>query len=209
MDESGLENINDEALVEATLANPDSFGFLMERYEAKLDRYLVRLGVMNKEDREDLLQEIFIKVYRNLNGFDTDFSFSSWVYRIAHNETVSWFRKRSVRPEGYLVGESDEILRFIKDRQDSPELVFDQGLNADMVRVALEKIDDKYRQVIILRYFENKEYEEISDILEIPVGSVGTWLFRGKKQLQRVLDEDKIRIINIWKSKNCPLKSVS
>jgi RNA polymerase sigma-70 factor, ECF subfamily len=188
------EQQTDEALVIASLRTPDSFGLLVERYEVKLNRYLVRLGIMNREDREDLLQEIFIKVYRNLNGFDTDLSFSSWIYRIAHNETVSWFRKRSVRPEGYLVGESDEVLRFIKDRQDSSELVFDQGLNAEVVRAALKEIDEKYRQVIILRYFENKEYEEISDILEIPVGSVGTWLYRGKKQLQRVLDTNKIRI---------------
>lgn len=194
MAEFGLTPISDEALVEATLQTPDLFGLLVERYEAKLNRYLVRLGVKNQEDREDLLQEIFIKVYRNLNDFDTSLSFSSWIYRIAHNETVSWFRKRSVRPEGYLVGESDEILSFITDKQDSPELVFDQGLNAEVVRAALLQIDEKYRQVIILRYFEHKEYEEISDILEMPVGSVGTWLYRGKKQLRRVLESNKIRI---------------
>jgi len=189
-----LTNLTDEMLVSATLEDADNFGLLVDRYEAKLDRYLLRLGVRNREDRQDLLQEIFFKVYRNLNGFDTDLSFSSWIYRITHNEAVSSFRKRSVRPEGYLVAESDDILRFINDKQDSPELTFDLDLNSEAIRDALGRISDKYRQVIILRYFEHKEYEEISDIMQIPIGSVGTWLYRGKKQLLAELDTNKIRI---------------
>ena len=61
----------------------------------------MRLGIRNAEDREDTLQDIFIKIYKNLNGFDTNLSFSSWVYRIAHNEAISAYRKKNVRPEGH------------------------------------------------------------------------------------------------------------
>jgi RNA polymerase sigma-70 factor (ECF subfamily) len=177
-----------------TLKDPNQYGLLVERYEAKLKRYITRLGVRVPDDQLDVLQEIFIKAYRNLNSFDSSFSFSSWIYRIAHNEAVSWFRKKNVRPEGHLVGDSDELLSFLSAKDDSVDVNFDKGVNAEELTRALELIDDKYREPIILRFFEHKEYDEISDILQIPMGSVGTLLHRGKKQLAGVLNKDKLRI---------------
>jgi RNA polymerase sigma-70 factor (ECF subfamily) len=185
---------SDEEVVRMTLKDPNQYGLLMERYEAKLKRYIARLGVRNPDDQLDVLQEIFIKAYRNLNGFDTSLSFSSWIYRIAHNESISWYRKKNVRPEGHLVGDGDEILGFLASSQEGEEVKFDQTINADEVNKALELIDEKYREPIILRFFEHKEYDEISDILEIPIGSVGTLLHRGKKQLAHVLNKDILRI---------------
>lgn len=185
---------SDEEIVRMTLRDPNQYGLLMERYEAKLKRYITRLGIRNPEDQLDVLQEIFIKAYRNLNGFDTSLSFSSWIYRIAHNESISFYRKKNVRPEGHLVGDSDEILGFLASSQEGEEVKFDKVINADEVNKALESLDEKYRQPIILRFFEHKEYDEISDILEIPIGSVGTLLHRGKKQLANVLNKDILRI---------------
>lgn len=185
---------SDEELVTLSIENKDHFGLLIERYEAKLSRYVLRLGVRNEDDRLDVLQEIFIKVYKNLNGFDTKLSFSSWIYRIAHNEAVSWYRKTSVRPEGHLVADSDEIVTLLSGKEESAEVTFDKSVNADEVSKAIMHIDEKYREVLILRFFEHKEYEEISDILKIPVGSVGTLIHRGKKQLATALNTDAIRI---------------
>jgi RNA polymerase sigma-70 factor (ECF subfamily) len=185
---------SDEEIVRMTLKDPNQYGLLVERYEAKLKRYITRLGVRVPDDQLDVLQEIFIKAYRNLNSFDSSFSFSSWIYRIAHNEAVSWFRKKNVRPEGHLVGDSDELLSFLSAKDDSVDVNFDKGVNAEELTRALELIDDKYREPIILRFFEHKEYDEISDILQIPMGSVGTLLHRGKKQLAGVLNKDKLRI---------------
>lgn len=185
---------SDEEVVKLTLKDKHMFGILIERYEPKLKRYIARLGVRNPDDQLDVMQEVFLKVYRNLNGFDTKLSFSSWIYRIAHNEAISWYRKLSVRPEGHLVADGDEILSFISQKEESADKVFDAKLDAKEVNEALLKIDDKYRQVIILRYFEHKEYDEIADILKMPVGSVGTLLHRGKKQLQNVLKKSTLRI---------------
>lgn len=185
---------SDEELVTLTLKDKEHFGLLIERYEAKLSRYITRLGVRNDEDKLDVLQDIFIKVYKNLNGFDVKLSFSSWIYRIAHNEAISWYRKKNVRPEGHLVAESDEIVTLLSSKEDAADVQFDKEVNANQVSAALEDIDAKYREVLILRFFEHKEYDEISDILQIPVGSVGTLIHRGKKQLANALNTEAIRI---------------
>lgn len=185
---------SDEEIVRLTLSDPNQYGLLVERYEPKLQRYITRLGVRVHDDQLDVLQEIFIKAYRNLNGFDTSLSFSSWIYRIAHNEAISFYRKKNVRPEGHLVGDGDEVLSFISSSLEGSDVTFDKTINAKQVEEALLTLDEKYREPIILRFFEHKEYDEISDILQIPIGSVGTLLHRGKKQLADVLNKDALRI---------------
>jgi RNA polymerase sigma-70 factor (ECF subfamily) len=188
------QQVTDETIVSLSIADKQQFGVLMDRYEVKLSRYINRLGVRNPDDQLDVLQEIFLKVYRNLNGFDPKLKFSSWIYRIAHNEAISWYRKKNVRPEGHLIADSEEILTFTAGSLDSAETLFDQDVNADVVRDALQSINSKYKQVLILRFFEYKEYEEISDILQIPIGSVGTLIHRGKKQLASAINTEHIRI---------------
>ncbi len=192
---SEVENqLSDEVIVAETLKEPNSFGLIIERYEAKLKRYIMRLGVRNHDDQLDVLQEIFIKAYRNLNSFDTSLTFSSWIYRIAHNEAISWYRKQSVRPEGHLISDGEDVLSLISSKEEAAEIAFDKNVNATELAKALEEIELKYKEVLILRYFEHKEYEEISDILKIPSGSVGTLIYRGKKQLYNALNSKIARI---------------
>jgi len=194
MEQEPTSDLSDEALVIKTLSDKQYFGEVVDRYEAKLTRYVARLGIRNPDDQLDVLQDIFLKVYKNLNAFDTSMQFSSWIYRISHNEAISSYRKKNVRPEGHLVADSEELLGFLSAKEDGADVDFDKTINAEQVNSALLKIEDKYRQVLILRFFEHKEYEEISDILKIPIGSVGTLLHRGKKQLADVLNTDAIRI---------------
>lgn len=186
--------MTDQQMVAMALEDNVHFEHIVNRYEAKLSRYIERLGVRNAEDKEDVLQEVFIKVYRNLNGFDTAMKFSSWIYRIAHNEAISWFRKKNVRPEGHTVGESEDILNLVATKEDGADVQFDKDINAAVVQEALDALDDRYRDPLILRFFEHKEYEEISDILKIPIGSVGTLIHRGKHQLKGLIDETHIRV---------------
>lgn len=185
---------SDEELVKKTLEDKVYFGDLVERYQAKLSRYIARLGVHDPEDQSDVLQDVFLKVYKNLNAFDEKMKFSSWIYRISHNEAISWYRKKNVRPEGHLIADSEELISFLSTKADSADVEFDKNVNIEVLNEALMRINEKYREVLILRFFEHKEYEEISDILKIPVGSVGTLLHRGKKQLENALNKDAIRI---------------
>ncbi len=186
-----LEAKSDAEVVAQALLERDAFGVLIERYEAKLDRYVRRLGVGRKEDRQDVLQDIFIKVYRNLHAFDQSLSFSSWVYRIAHNETMSWFRKRKARPDHTLVDDGEEALSFVSDVHTADESALLRE-DQDVVRRALAELPQKYRDVLLLRFFEEKSYEEISDILHIPIGTVATLVFRAKDRLRHLLEKHHV-----------------
>jgi RNA polymerase sigma-70 factor (ECF subfamily) len=185
MSEHG-NSLTDEHIVGEALVHKEAFGELVRRYETRLTRYLHRLGVHRHEDAEDLLQNIFLKTYRNLNEFDRNLKFSSWIYRIAHNETMSFFRSRSVRPEGSLLNDSEEALDMLRSGLDSSREA-EHGLDSKHLSKALSLLDAKYRDVIVLRYFEEREYAEISDILRIPSGTVATLLNRAKKKLQKLL----------------------
>ncbi len=190
-----LETATDAEVVARTLVDTSAFTLLVERYEEKLVRYIRRLGIRNTEDGEDVLQEIFIKVYKNLNAFDSSLSFSSWIYRIAHNEAISFYRKQTVRPEGHQLPDSTDVLTWLPEETiDSAERLFDSRVNATVVQQALIDLDSKYRDAIILRFFEHKEYDEISDILKIPIGSVGTLIHRGKKQLADLIPAEQVAI---------------
>lgn len=183
MNASTEEKVLDEEIVALALRKKEAFAVLVRRYEERLTRYVRRLGVSRTEDMEDLLQNIFLKVYRNLNAFDKTLRFSSWIYRIAHNETMSFFRSRSVRPEGSLVENGEDLLGEIPDALNI-EGETDKRLTGEILAKALYRLDAKYREVLVLRYFEEREYSEISDILQIPVSSVGTLISRAKKKLR-------------------------
>lgn len=181
--------LSDNEVVKLALRERALFGHIVERYEAKLDRYILRLGVKNPDDRDDVLQEIFIKIYRNLNDYDERLSFSAWAYRIAHNEAISWYRKRKVRPEGNLVDDGDSIVTLLNDDREDAASRFDRQVNATLVSQSLTSLPEKYQSVLILRYFEHLEYEEIADVLKLPIGTVGTLIHRAKQQLRAALEK--------------------
>lgn len=170
-------NKTDVELVALSLKSSDWFFCLSKKYEHKLLRYIKRISGFNQEDTEDVLQNIFIKTYYNLNGFDPRLSFSSWIYRITHNETVSEIRKKSIRPTVFL--EEEDMEKF----EDTFDLInsLENKISRENINLVLSLIDQKYREVLILRYLDEKDYSEISDILHKPISTVGNLIARGKK----------------------------
>lgn len=187
---TNIKDKSDKAIVELSLQNDQYFDQLVERYEAKLGRYIFRLARLDNETKEDLLQEVFIKVYRNLNDYDDSFSFSSWIYRITHNEVMSFFRKVKVRPK-IVNPKSEEVdtefINLLPDDTDLPEELEKQEL-AVKVRDAVFSLPKKYREILVLRYLEDKSYNEISDILRKSVNSVTVMVNRAKKRLKKQLN---------------------
>ena len=186
-----LHEKTDEELVILTLEDREVFGVLIERYYEKLLRYIRRITNYREDDLKDILQETFIKAYSNLNSFDTSLKFSSWIYRIAHNQTISIYRKHSSRVEGNTFDIDDEKLLGIAADNDTTR---DAGssLMKERIAGALTKLDPKYREVLVLKFLEEKDYEEISDILQKPKGTVGTLINRAKKHLKLALEEGGI-----------------
>ncbi|MFA6416824.1 MAG: sigma-70 family RNA polymerase sigma factor [Patescibacteria group bacterium] len=187
-----IENIDfeqktDEELVVIVLENQSVFSYLVSRYKDKLLRYIRRLSSVGLEEAEDMLQNIFIKVYLNLNDFDDSLKFSSWIYRIAHNEVIDNYRKRKARPQLLDID--------IKDSQIS-ELAGDTNLLEELARqelkqeisAAISRIDVKYQEMIILKYLEEKDYQEISDIIKKPLGTVASRMNKAKAELKKVLN---------------------
>jgi RNA polymerase sigma-70 factor (ECF subfamily) len=179
--------LTDEQLVAQVLLNKDQFRYLVERYQHKLMRYIFRIG--GQDAGEDLLQEVFINAYQNLSGFNQSLSFSAWIYRIAHNIVISHFRKQKVRPEGNLHGDSEDILAKLYG-QDDVEQAADLHIDSDRLHVAMAGLKSMYRDILVLRYFEQLEYQEISDVLRVPMGSVAVYLHRAKKQLKDLYDKN-------------------
>ena len=186
-----FNDITDEELVPLILQDQENFLYLVRRYEEKLTRYIRRISGLDKEDIEDLLQEVFIKVYQNLNDFDTSLKFSSWIYRITHNHVISNFRKSKARPVTISIDEETEIARRIASGIDILKEV-DQGLQKKVVVDVLKKMDKNYKEVLILKFLEEKDYNEISDILQRPIGTVGTLINRAKKQFKQIVEREKI-----------------
>ncbi|MCK5591422.1 MAG: sigma-70 family RNA polymerase sigma factor [Candidatus Pacebacteria bacterium] len=177
------EDKSDEELVVLTLQNRECFVCIINRYENKLLRYMKRISNMPEEELQDILQETFIKAYYNLNNFDSDLKFSSWVYRIAHNSIIDAHRKNKIRPQGNLVDIEDSLLQNIASDTNVLKEV-DQKYIRKNIEDALENMEQKYREVLVLKFFEEKDYKEISDILKKPMGTVATLLNRAKKKLK-------------------------
>lgn len=181
---------SDEELVVLTLENQSNFSFLVNRYQEKLSRYIRRLSGLSKEEIEDLLQNIFIKAYLNLNDFDGRLKFSSWLYRIAHNETIDNYRRHQARPQLLDVDISDSYVKEITGEVDLFAELAHQEIKI-IIQEAINSLDYKLKEVLILKFIEEKDYREISDIIRKPIGTVASRLNKAKTELRKILIDNK------------------
>jgi RNA polymerase sigma-70 factor, ECF subfamily len=188
-----IEALSDEEVVNLALKNQDNFVIIINRYKSKLFNYIRRITNIRDEDAEDLLQDIFLKVYLNLNDFDTDLKFSSWIYAIAHNQVISQHRKLSVRAEGHSTTLEDDSARKLASNINI-EKEIDNIYLKDNVTKVLYALPEKYREVLVLKFLEEKNYQEISDIMKKPVGTVGSLMNKAKSEFKKELDKQKIKI---------------
>lgn len=181
---TNVSSQSDEHLVHLIISgDKDCFGELIERYEAKLTRYIKRF-TQQHDDVTDILQVVFIKAYTHLQGFDTSRSFNSWIYRIAHNESVTYLKKRSNEKVSFI--DFDVFLPhpFAKEEADSES---SRRETKEILDKSLSLLSPKYREVLVLYYYDELSYQEISDILHIPIATVGVRIKRGREALQKAL----------------------
>lgn len=158
-----------------------AYDLLMKRYEQKLLRYIF-YQTADEALAADIVQEAFIKAYENLWSYNPTYPFSSWLYRIAHNQMVNAFRKQR-----HVELNSDHLLETLEYDPKIAESIDRDFMKAD-VQDCLRQLDKKYREVLQLLFFEQMSYSDVSDILHIPTSTVGVWVSRGKSKLRAICE---------------------
>jgi RNA polymerase sigma-70 factor (ECF subfamily) len=183
-------DITDEAVArEIQKGNNMLLGVIIDRYEKKLTRYIGKF-TSNTDNINDLVQDVFIKCYTNIQSFDTKQKFSSWIYRIAHNESVNFLKKKKSLPFSWF--STDSFIPNIR----SPEIIEETIITNEtrkQVEHVLSQLPENHREILILYFFEELSYNEISDILRVPVSSVGVKISRAKKVLAPLLEKNNVR----------------
>jgi RNA polymerase sigma-70 factor (ECF subfamily) len=169
-----IESLSDEEIVALTLNYQlDYFEHLVDRYSKPLYNYLLRLLYFHVQDAEDGLSETFLKAYKNLNGFDPKLKFSSWVYRIAHNQAMDMLRKKKYK----IVPIEDHIQRF----SFTPDM---SGSQKEDLEKMLQLLKEKDRNILTLYYLEEKTINEIAIILKERPQTISVWIHRAKTRAQ-------------------------
>ena len=167
-----------ELIAIALAGRGEAFGTLVERYERAV-YHLAYRTLRDPEDAKDAVQEAWVKAYRALASFRTGAKFSTWIFTIVYRVCCDRIAKRK-RFTG------DEM-PDVADPTAGPESVYEAAEEASRLRAAIDRLPEKYRVVITLYHLAGKQYEEIAEILELPLGTVKTHLFRAKEQLRTML----------------------
>lgn len=185
----------DSHLIQRALGgNDQAYKKLMYKYHDAIFNFIYRM-VHDRQQVEDLTQEAFIKAFSSLKNFNDEYAFSTWLYKIATNNSIDFIRKRKLqmysidkpiesKDSDYTFELPDESYEADKD------LISDQRTR--LLNSAIARLPEKYKKVIRLRHVEEKSYEEIAEILNLPIGTVKAHIFRAREVLYRSL-RDKIR----------------
>jgi RNA polymerase sigma-70 factor, ECF subfamily len=159
----------------------EAFDLLVERFKEKVFRLAFSM-LRNETQAEDTTQDVFVKIWKNLANYHGGASLSTWIYTITRNTCLTELKKRAARPTVSLHDPDMDEGHGIPELQSNDR---ECGMDAD-VELLLAELPEKYRQVIVLFYLEQKAYEEVAAMLGIPLGTMKTLLFRAKKELVRI-----------------------
>jgi len=197
------KNLSDKAQVDFDLVkdalatgNQKAYAMLMDRYRDSIYFMLLKM-VKNKDDADDLTIEAFGKAFKRLHQYSPQFAFSTWLFKIATNNSIDFKRKKKTNTfsiDKAIEGEEGEYQIDIKSDGLTPEEKFLKKEKIKMMRIVVEKLKPRYRQLIELRYFEELSYDEIAKRLEMPIGTVKAQLFRAREFLQEIMKKSHYKI---------------
>ncbi len=189
--ESSLE---DDKLVAAAMEGDESaYAQLVDKYQRALFFHIAKM-VKEKSHIEDLVQESFMKAFGNLKSYNTDYAFSTWLYRIATNHSIDYLRKRKLQTmsiDDPVKTKEGEIEVQLPDENSDTDRGIIRKQRKKIIQQSIENLPEKYRQVIQMRHMEEKSYQEISELLELPLGTVKAHIFRAREMLYKSLKEKK------------------
>jgi RNA polymerase sigma-70 factor, ECF subfamily len=187
--------LTDQDLVTRAQAGSEAaYRELLGRYQRPVFSLIYRM-VRDREQAEDLAQETFVKVFNNIERYDSRYKFSSWIFKIASNLTIDFLRKKepdTVSIDGSRHAETPDQVEATRitpqSRGETPEEYVEAlELGAEIER-AIGELRPDYRTAILLRHVEGRPYEEIAEIMSVPLGTVKTYIHRGRKELMQKLE---------------------
>ena len=178
-----------DLIVAAVGGRSDSFEELVRRYQRPITGYVFRI-VGEYEASLDVTQEVFIKVYNSLAKYSSDYKFSTWLYRIAHNAAVDHLRRNSVSQQSLEAENADGTFELqIESRAASPEQDHERSQWRSEIEVVVEMLPPAYRELIVLRHGQDMSYDEIADVTGLPLGTVKNRLFRAREMMRNIFME--------------------
>jgi RNA polymerase sigma-70 factor (ECF subfamily) len=162
---------------------------ILKKYHDQVYNLLYRM-VHDNDEVEDLTQEAFIKAFNSLANFNEEFAFSTWLYKIATNNCIDYIRKKKLATfsiDKPIESKDGEYSFEIPDSTYEPDKSLIAGQRTRILEEAINSLPEKYRQVILMRHTEDKDYQEIADTLKLPLGTVKAHIFRAREILYKKL----------------------
>lgn len=190
---AALENIHaltdGELIAKAIVGREDSFEELVRRYQRPITNYVYRM--LNDYDSSlDVTQEVFIKVYNSLRKYSSEYKFSTWLYRIAHNAAIDHMRRNSMVQQSIETENSDGTYQLqLESPNPNPEQDRERSEWRLEIEAVIKCLPEPYRELIVLRHSRDLSYDEIASVTSLPLGTVKNRLFRAREMMREIFIE--------------------
>jgi len=191
---SSKARLDIELVQQAITGDQRAYTELMDRYREPIYYMLVKM-VNNTADAEDLTIEAFGKAFKNIKQYTANFAFSTWLFKIASNNAIDFMRKKKLNNISIdeTLRDTDAMPVNIRSEQPTPEESMISEQKVMMIRKIVAKLKPRYRKLVELRYFHEYTYEEISEEMDLPIGTVKAQLFRARELLQNIIKESNFQ----------------
>ncbi len=193
-EDASSSSLQDEKYVSDALeGDQKAYQKLTEKYRRPLYFHVAKM-VKNTEQVEDLVQEAFIKAFNNLESYNSNYAFSTWLYRITTNHTIDYLRKKKLQTTSIdkpIKTRDGELSFELPDNYSETDRQIIHKQRKQIITQAIENLPEKYRQVINMRHIEEYSYQEISDQLDLPLGTVKAHIFRAREMLYKALKDKR------------------
>ncbi|MFQ5708604.1 MAG: RNA polymerase sigma factor [bacterium] len=184
-----MKNTSSKLIKKAIEGDETAYKELLDNYRGAIFNLLYKM-VRNREETEDLVQEAFMKAFKALPSFNEEYAFSTWLYKIAINNCIDHIRKKRLKTYSIdkpVSAKDGELGREFPDTSMSPDKDLLSEEKSNIIEAAIGELPKNYKTVIVLRHAEEKSYEEIAEILNIPLGTVKARIFRAREMLKKKL----------------------
>ncbi|CAA9370729.1 sigma-70 family RNA polymerase sigma factor [Longimicrobium sp.] len=187
-----------ELVTRAQLGSEKAYRELLDRYQRPVFSIIFRM-IRDREQAEDLAQETFVRVFNHIGRYDPRYKFSSWIFKIATNLTIDWIRRKELKTvsidgsrNAVTSDEMEASAITIVSEDENPEELLEAKELGEEIEQAIGKLRPEYRAAILLRHVEGREYQEIAEIMALPLGTVKTYIHRGRNELRDTLQHLRV-----------------